>query len=453
MAPANRPNVVLVFADQMRAQATGYAGDPNVRTPHLDRLAGESVTFTNAVAGCPVCSPFRASLMTGQFPLTNGVFQNDVCLVELAPGAVSLAQAFRAGGYRTAYIGKWHLDGHGRSAYIPPERRLGFEFWKTLECTHQYNRSPYYAGSDPTKRLWDGYDAIAQTREAQRYLVEEVTGDPVFLVLSWGPPHNPYETAPAEFKALYDPDRIVLRPNVPPDCAAKARRDLAGYYAHISALDRCVGDLRQTLAETGLAENTLFVFTSDHGDMLGSQGQQRKQRPWDESILIPFHLRWPAGLGDGPRTVEKFLDAPDIMPTLLALAGLAVPETVEGMDLTSFIDGRPPPEDDGALMTCVSPFGEFIRRQGGREYRGIRTARYTYVRDLEGPWLLYDNRADPYQLNNLVNRPESAEAQGHLDAILSRRLAETDDAFLPAEEYIRRWGYTVDADGTVPYGP
>jgi len=441
----DRPNVVVVLADQWRAQATGYAGDPNVRTPNLDRLAGESVHFTGAVAGCPVCSPYRASLMTGQFPLTHGVFLNDVCL---SHRAVSLAEAFGRAGYRTAYIGKWHLDGRGRSSYIPPERRQGFDFWKALECTHEYWNSPYYAGDSAEKLTWEGYDAFAQTREAQRFLRGQSGEGPFLLVLSWGPPHDPYHTAPPACRGLYDPDRLLLRANVPEDAAPRA---LAGYYGHISALDACVGRLRQTLADSRLDENTLLVFTSDHGDMLGSQGQHKKQRPWEESIRVPLLLRWPAGLGPEPRTVEKLIDAPDLMPTLLSLAGVAIPETVEGKDLSAHAAGEPAPADDAALLMCASPFGQFVRRKGGREYRGVRTRRHTYVRDLRGPWLLYDNRADPGQLRNLCGDPDHAAVQADLEAALRRRLDETADEFLPGEEYLRRWGYVTDANGTVPY--
>ena len=165
--PNKPPNVVLVFADQWRAQAFGYAGDPNVQTPNLDALARRSVNCTHAVSGCSVCSPARASLLTGQYPLTHGVFVNDV---ELGQDATSIAQAFSAGGYDTAYIGKWHVNGRGRSRYIPPERRQGFEYWKVLECTHDYNHSAYYAGDSDEQLVWEGYDAVAQTRDAQAYL-------------------------------------------------------------------------------------------------------------------------------------------------------------------------------------------------------------------------------------------------------------------------------------------
>ena len=441
-----RPNVVFVFADQWRAQAVGCAGDPNVQTPHLDALARRSVSFTNAVSSCPVCSPYRASLLTGRYPLTHGVFLNDVWLNDQA---VSLAQAYAGAGYDTAYIGKWHVDGHGRRSYIPRERRQGFEFWKALECTHDYNNSLYYADG-PEALTWDGYDARSQTDETRRYIAGHTGERPFLLVLSWGPPHDPYQTAPEEFRGLYDPERIVLRPNVPAEAAAEAREALAGYYAHVSALDACVGDLVGTLAECGVEENTVLIVTSDHGDMLGSHGLRRKQKPYEESVRVPFLLRYPAALGAEPRAIEAPLNAPDIMPTLLGLCGVQVPDTVEGADLSPLLRGGKCEADDAALIANYAPFAEYAKVNGGREWRGVRTARHTYVRDINGPWLLFDNEQDPHQLDTLCGRPEAAELQARLEAVLDRKLAETNDEFLPSEEYIRRWGYEVDETGTVP---
>lgn len=446
--PPQRPNVLYLFADQWRAQAVGYAGNPNVNSPNLDRLASESVNFVNAVAGCPVCSPYRASLLTGRYPHTHGVFLNDVCL---SNDAVSLAQAFEGAGYQTAYIGKWHLDGHGRSNFIPPERRQGFGFWRVMECSHKYNDSWYYADED-ARLKWEGYDAFAQTREAERYLLEERDPDrPFLLMVSWGPPHNPYDTAPEEFRRMYEPDEITLRPNAPETLADRSRRDLAGYYAHVSALDSCVGALLRAIEKLGLDEDTVLVVTSDHGDMLGSQGCSNKQVPWDESVRVPFLLRYPKGLGRAARTIETPIDAPDIMPTLLGLCGFAAPETVEGMDFSGMVHGGEDPGDGAALLACYSPYGQWARDRGGKEYRGVRSARYTFVRDLAGPWLLYDNSADPFQLEDLVNRPEHAALQEELDAALSRKLRATGDDFLPGDEYVRRWGYITDEKGTVPY--
>lgn len=443
------PNVVFVFADQWRYQATGFGGDPNVRTLHLDALAQRSLHFTNAISGCPVCCPARASLLTGQYPDRHGVFVNDV---PLGNEATSLAQAFKAGGYATAYIGKWHVDGHGRSAYIPPERRQGFDFWQVLECTHSYNESHYYAGDDPTRRTWEGYDAIAQTRSAQQYIRDQAQAQPFLLLLSWGPPHNPYETAPQSYREQYDPQQIQLHPNVPAEHTAIAREQLAGYYAHCTALDELVGDLYQTLDESGILDNTIFVFWSDHGDMLWSQGQERKQRPWEESIHVPLLIHAPQFFGPQGRKVDTPINTPDLMPTLLGLCHVPIPATVQGQNYAPFLLGESHEPADAVLLSCYHPFGEYNRPQrGGREYRGIRTRTHTYVRDLNGPWLLYDNGADPYQQQNLVNHPEASTIGAQLNTQLNALLTQYQDEFLPGVAYIQRWGYPLDETGTVPY--
>jgi len=388
-------------------------------------------------------------MLTGQQPLTHGVFVNDVYL---HPRATSIAQAFSAAGYDTAYIGKWHVDGHGRSNYIPPERQLGFDHWKVLECTHDYNKSPYYEGDSDEKRYWEGYDAIAQTRDAETYIRNHTEEKPFLLMLSWGPPHAPYDTAPEEYRKLYNADTIELRPNVPDKLAAQAREWLAGYYAHCSALDSCVGDLLTTLEECGLDNDTILVFTSDHGDMLGSQGHTKKQRPWDESIRVPFLVRYPGLPKWQPKKTNALIDAPDIMPTLLGLCSLPVPDTVEGVDFSQHIAEGIDPSDEAALLMCPHPFGQWAKnKNGGKEYRGVRTKHYTYVRDLDGPWLLYDNEGDPYQTQNLALDPSLSDLRGELDAVLDRKLEAAKDKFLPGMHYINKWEYAVNENGTVPY--
>ncbi len=147
----NKPNVVLVFSDQHRMQAAGYSGDTNVNTPNMNRLKSTGVNFPYAISNCPVCCPNRASLLTGQYPLTHKVIYNDVHLSE---SSISFANTFKESGYDTAYIGKWHLNGKGRSSYIPPEERMGFDYWRVLECTHSYNRSQYY-GIDNNIETWE----------------------------------------------------------------------------------------------------------------------------------------------------------------------------------------------------------------------------------------------------------------------------------------------------------
>lgn len=440
-----QPNLLFVFGDQWRAQALGYAGDPNARTPRVDRFAAESANFVNATAGTPVCCPFRATLMTGQEPLTHGVMLNDVGIIS---DAVPLAECFNRAGYQTGYIGKWHIDGHGRSAFVPPERRLGFQFWRGFECSHDYNRSFYYADT-PERLTWDGYDAEAQTDCAIGYLRDRDPVRPFALFLSWGPPHAPYHTAPERFRAKYRPADVVLRPNVPAELADSAREQLAGYYAHIEALDECFGRLLDELDALGLRENTVVVFASDHGDMLGCQGGWKKQKPWEESVRIPFLVRWPGGKVQ-PSTIEPVLDSVDIMPTLLGICGVPVPATVQGTDASPLLHGQDVPALDGALLACHFPFHQWHSSVGGREYRGVRTTRYTYCRTLDAPWLLYDNQADPYQLTNLLGQPQMAAIQAELDALLDRKLARVGDEFLPGLEYVRRRGVKLNERGDVP---
>jgi arylsulfatase A-like enzyme len=427
----------------------------------MDRLARESINFTHAVSCAPVCSPYRASLLTGQYPLTHGVFVNDVCLSQTSP---SLADLFNQAGYSTAYIGKWHLDGHGRSSYIPIERRQGFETWQVLECTHDYNHSYYYDGDDLNPRIWEGYDALAQTRSAQEFIRGHDSTKPFLLVLSWGPPHNPYETAPEEFQALYSPEKISFRANVSLSSERKpyhtytleASRELAGYYAHISALDYCLGELLCTLDETGQAEDTIFIYTSDHGDMLWSHGKWRKQWPMDEAIRVPFLLRYPACFGDTGKESNFLINTPDILPTLLGLCDLPIPGSVEGFNYAPFLKienasltTHQVPK--AALIECIQPFSEFQKAWGGREYRGLRSQRYTYVRDLRGPWLLFDNEVDPNQLNNLCDDAGYRSIRNELDLLLSEMLSSRGDDFLPGEEYMRKRAYPMDQTGAVPF--
>jgi len=185
--------------------------------------------------------------------------------------------------------------------------------------------------------------------------------------------------------------------------------------------------------------------------MLYSHGQQKKQKPWDESICVPFLLRYLAALGKRGKTLDMPINTPDIMPTLLGLSGIEIPDTVEGTDFSDVLRQAEEPHDYAALISCPSPFGQWTRANGGREYRGIRTRRYTYVRDLNGPWLLYDNGQDPYQLNNLCNKPAHSKLQEKLESVLSQKLKETNDEFLPGSEYIKKWRYVVDESGTVRY--
>lgn len=448
---ASHPNVIFILADQWRADAVGYAGNKDVITPNLDRLSKESLVFENAVTVMAVCAPWRASFLTGQYPLTNGVFYNDK---PLPSEAVTLAEIYKEKGYQTGYIGKWHLNGHknGEDAFsardkpVPKDRRQGFDYWKVREVTHDYNNSFYFDENDQ-KQYWEGYDAFSQTDSAISY-IRKNKDNPFLLMLSWGPPHNPYHTAPEEYKKLYDPAKITLRPNVPEEFQDSARQIIADYYAHITALDKAMGDILEAVEKEGLSDNTIIVFTSEHGDMLFSKGVLRKQRPYDESIKVPMLIRYPEKISK-PRAISGPINTPDLLPTLLGLSGINVPKTVEGIDFSKPLIQGNDISNDGALIMLPVPFHEWQFMNGGREFRGIRTDRYTYVKDLAGPWLLYDNQIDPFQQNNLVDLPKYKNLQDSLEKVLKSKLKQTNDEFLPADYYMTKWNYLYDKNDSI----
>ncbi len=454
-ASVRRPNILFILADEWRAQSTPWENDPNLETPVLARLAAQSTRFDTAVSGTPVCCPYRASLLTGQYPLTHGVFINDV---ELKPTGPTLGETFKAAGYKTGFIGKWHVYGspdgkYGRRlAPIPPEKHFGFDYWKACECTHEYNKSLYYEGSDPTPKYWPGYDAFAQTDDACSFIERQSAGsDPFCLILSLGPPHFPLNTAPEKYRNLYKDREIRLRPNVPEDKKAEAITAHRGYYAHMAALDECFDRLLQTLDRRKIADDTIVVFTSDHGDMMLSQGLTTKLYPWDESIRVPFLVRYPRRLTK-PLHLKTPLNSPDIFPTLLGLAGLPVPGSVEGEDLSPYMTGRKADAPGrAALLSLPVPITE-ARRHGFEAWRGLRTARHTYVRNSKGPWLLYDNQADPFQKHNLQGKPEAKAIQADLEQTLTRTLQRRKDEFLPAAEYVSRAGLGHYGEVNVPSG-
>ena len=439
MAEHRLPNIVFVFGDQHRWCSTGFGGSRQVQTPYMDRMAREGVAFDLAVANIPVCTPWRAAFLTGQYPLTTGMFMNDVRLPVDRP---TLGTILCASGYQTAYIGKWHLDGPSRGGFTPPgPRRQGFDFWAVGNCTHDYMHSVYYRDSE-SPLYWNGYDAEAQTSLAIEYIQSRKGDSPFALVLSWGPPHNPYDAVPGRYLDRYPPDEIEVRPN----CPDPSPTDLSGYYAHITALDEQLARLGNALDEQDLMENTVFVYTSDHGDMLGSQGFQRKQHPWDESVRVPFVMRCPDQAYEGLH-IESPFNVVDITPTLLGLAGIPVPGTCEGRDHAPAVRGEDFTGNEAAYIMSIAPFSEYR----GQPWRGIRTSGHTYVRNLDGPWLMYDNLDDPCQMRNLVGNTEHASLQRRLDSLLMKEMSLRGDALLPAEHYLERFGYEVNDVGAIPH--
>jgi arylsulfatase A-like enzyme len=448
VSPTKKPNIILILADQWRAQATGYNGDPNLvgKTPNLDRMASQGVHFKNAISVTPVCTPYRAALMTGKYPTTTGMIFNDIHLPEKE---ITMAEIFRGSGYNTGYIGKWHLDGMGRTSYTPPDRRQGFDYWKALECSHDYNNLIYYEGTSNEKKYWKGYGPYAETQDAISYIREKAGNEkPFLLVLAWGAPHFPHASAPAAFQDQFPQSDIILRGNVPDTMKEIAKKESVGYYGHMLALDKCMGELQHAIREAGISENTIVVFTSDHGEMMGSHGvmPRQKQVPWSESVRIPFLLNYPARFGTRKIEVDAPINVTDVLPTLLSLAGLPLPKKIDGESMADAIENPELKKNKAALVMNVSPFAG-----KADEYRGIYTSRYAYVKKLSGPWFLFDHETDPLQMNNLVGKPEYRQLQNEMEVALQRELKKADDNFMPRKYYIDKWGYRLRPSGEIDY--
>ncbi len=438
---SKKPNIVFILTDQWRGSALGYAGNPDVKTPNLDAFAKEAVNFTNTVSVTPVCTPHRAALLTGRFPTTTGMFLNDI---HLPAEEVTMAEIFKKEGYNTAYWGKWHLDGHGRSTYIPKKRRQGFDFWRALECSHNYTKMPYYDNENTTLKHWKKYSPFAITEDANTYLEKHAKDENPFLaVISIATPHYPHGSAPKKYKDMYPPESLTLNPNISEDFKKRARKELQGYYAHATATDKAIGTIIDKIKELGLLENTIIVFSADHGEMMGAHGVKPfvKQLAWDESIRVPFLISYPKINSNKGKIVNAPLTTPDILPSLLGLTNSDIPNEIEGENLAELIQNPDPNIDRAALVMNVAPFGANYKDE---PYRGIRTKQYTYAVTPKEPSMFYDNIKDPYQQNNLLGKPEFVAIQKDLDAKLKKELEKIGDEVRPRDYYMKKWGYKFD---------
>jgi arylsulfatase A-like enzyme len=418
LAASRRPSILLILPDQMRGQSLGCMGDPDVRTPSLDKLASQGLLFRNTFANTPVCCPARAIILTGKYAHKNGMVANDLRLRE---PETTVAESLAALGYRTGFIGKWHLDGGRRlPGFVPPgTRRQGFQFWAANECDHRHFRPTYFRDSDQpiTEQR---FEPEVWTDLAIQFL-KQAGADPFFLVVAMGPPHDPYG-APERFMKLYDPMKLTMRANWKDGVKGAGRNEIAAYYAAITAVDEQVGRLMRELEALGRAQDTIVLFTSDHGDMLGSHGQRLKRKPWEESIRVPGILRYPAKVKPG-RTTGALLSHVDLAPTLLALCGAPVPSEMQGTDLSGLVLGTTDRGPDSAFFQIFVPYaGDGTPHP----WRGLRTERFMYARTEQGPWVLYDLADDPDEMKNLT---QHAALAGQMEAKLTARMRRTEDSW------------------------
>jgi arylsulfatase A-like enzyme len=459
-----KPNILFIFSDQHRPHAMSCYGDPNIETPNLDRLAEEGVLFTNAYSTCPVCAPFRACLYTGQYINTHGVTS---LFKPLLPNQPVLAEVLRDAGYHTSHMGKWHLAGGDcPSHFVSPYFRPGWDEWLGWENSNHPWATEYGIGPMPhpyltmekyqtdgltdftvewlkkqAERQESGNGGATGERREEMESTETTDGrKPWFHVVSIEPPHpgapkhddsRVYDTT-EPYMEMFKEKPLQFQPNFDrehPD-AAQFEENLRGYYAQIKNLDDNAGRIIEALAETGQLENTIVLYFADHGDMMGSHGMRQKSRPEEESSRIPLIIRLPQSMRRSEGVVSNALfGAVDIMPTMLGLIGVPIPDSVQGEDLSEVITGQRTEGPESLLIQFERNFFDFAEEERWC-FRALRRDRWKYVVYLtEGPCALYDLEADPYEMENLIDSTGHGDVRAELDREIRRKCAEIDDDF------------------------
>ena len=490
-SPSTRPNVLLFITDQQRHDSLGYTGRTPCRTPNLDRLARDGVAVDRCLTPDPICSPARAALFTGRYPHATGTNGNPGVLHnQLTPlERPSMLEVFRDAGYDVAYSGKWHL-GRGRAregiTRWAGERGREFREWlaqHNVEDTYPYGQPDFrYVPSDlpqeeargnrqggisnphtaPQAGLSENtFDAWVASR-ALEHLETKPANTPFFHVCSFHGPH-PVFVIPEPYYSLYDPDQAPEPPNFRDSMEGKPKfqqrsiwhqaarahgtewepwkRSLAVYWGYVTWLDELVGRVLGRLESLGLAENTIVLFTTDHGEMMGSHGLFQKSCMYEESLRVPCIVRAPRQVAAGHR-----IDAPvshvDLAPTLLSLCGLADEGASlvepQGRDLSPWLRDPTsvPPAHRGASddPTAGAVFCEYTPHSEGErmtEIRCISGPRYKYAWNRNDAEELYDTWVDPAELNNLATDAFYAAVRAQLRERLITWMRDTNDHLLP----------------------
>jgi arylsulfatase A-like enzyme len=403
----NKPNILVLFADQMHGFAMGCMGHPDVKTPNLDWLAGQGTLFRNAYSQNPICTPFRCCMFTGRYSSQTGVFYNNQ---RIPAGERTLANAFNDGGYRTSYVGKWHLGATGNIA-VAEHLRGGFTDFIGYQAYNDFIENVWFFDENGQKHASDDH----RTKETTDIAIErlkQIADRNFLMVVSYQNPHYP-EQPSLKYEKLYENLVPTRRPNcttnptfdpyTPTQEGAKPPKDgsadyknnldqyLRQYYAMITQLDADLGRLFSELKKLGLWDNTVIIFTSDHGDMQGSHGLKNKLVFWEESTRVPMIIRAPGGT-QGQITDYLASGGIDIFPTCVGFAALPQEPTTEGNNLAPLVLGQ----------RQLNPRPVFSETNS---WAMIRQGDYKLAVSKSGwsPTHLFNLASDPYELNNLVN--------------------------------------------------
>jgi N-acetylglucosamine-6-sulfatase len=446
--PAPRPNIIFVLLDDQRWDDLGYAGHPFVRTPHIDRLAREGASCVNAFVTTPLCSPARASYLTGQYAHRHGIIDNtarDARSHEL----ITFPRRLHEAGYKTAFIGKWHMG-------TDDSPRPGFDHWVSVRGQGEYRNPRLNVNGQP--RETSGYVTDIFTDHAIEYLQRPHAG-PFCLFLAHKAVHpdvaqNPDGTLPPpgqsprvfrpadRHRALYAGETPPRRPNYgsPQDKPALQRQigdlpplsretgtsddDILNRLRMLAAVDEGIGRMLAALEATHQLDRTLFVFTSDGGYFYGEHGLSWERRlAYEESIRVPLLIRYPPRVPAGTRISEMVLNI-DLAPTLLALAGAKAPPGVQGRSFLPLLAGEAVPWRDSFLIEYFSD--TVFRRVHKMGYKAVRTNRWKYINYLEidDADELYDLHADPHETTNLAHDPRYLAELVRLRAGIQRLMTD-----------------------------
>ncbi len=423
---SRRPNVIVFLTDQQRWDSTGLHGNPLDLTPNLDRVAREGTHIANSFTCQPVCGPARSALQTGLYPTTSGCYRNGIALPQALP---TLANYFGDAGYRTGYIGKWHLADRDP---VTHDQRGGYQSWlaaNTLEFTSEPYRMTMFDDQEDEVTL-PGYRVDAQTDAAIRF-IDSNRNDPFFLFCSYLEPHHQNRTddypAPDGYRARYE-NRWT-----PPDLAAlggSSQQHLPGYWGMVRRLDEAYGRLLDALKSLDLLDDTIVLFTSDHGCHFKTRNSEYKRSCHDASIRVPTVITGPGFIGGG--MVPELVSLIDLPPTLLDAANIPVPAVMQGRSLMPRLRRQ---------QDAPWPDEVFVQISESEVGRAIRTHRWKYAVSAPGldgnavshsstysESFLYDLVTDPYELNNLVGSPGHRELCNHLRSRLLERMISAGES-------------------------
>lgn len=429
-----KPNVLIIQPDQHAASILGCYGNDYVETKNLDQICRQGIQFTNCASNNPLCAPFRGTMQTGLYSHIHGVQTN---LTPLDPKIPTLAQAFTKAGYRTGYAGKWHLSSRerhhdltGRS--IPRGARAGWNFWRGYDRAHDHFSTyifdrGYITGKGP--EMWEP----EWLTETFIQFLERTRRGPWAFYLAPSPPHLPLQ-CPKEFLDKYEVDSLYppILGMIPTPFLPKYQIMMKMYYAQVHAIDYQIGRILKTLKEHKQLKDTIIVYTSDHGDLLGHhcsgnfnnvlpgtsiRRMRGKRAPYRSAFHIPLLIQWPRGIRSR-QTCRTLIDSVDLAPTILDLAGLDIPESMQGQSMSGWALKGEGPSKDAIYLEC------------GDEWRAIWDGRFVYAP--YGPYpIMYDHHRDLHELDNIYANPAYEPDRIRLTAQLLELADQAADPLVP----------------------